>query len=77
MLLTLLHLNIRNIRLGPKLPGFATPTMVEVLNKKFNLMPIGDVKTDVSARVAQNDRSAAWLTILRLSSQMAKMLQNQ
>lgn len=47
VLLTLLHLNIKNIRLGPKLPGFATPNMVQILNKKFNLMPTGDIKADM------------------------------
>ncbi len=34
VLLTLLHLGVRNIRLGPKLPAFLTPDAVQVLVDK-------------------------------------------
>ncbi|KAF8063050.1 hcp [Scenedesmus sp. PABB004] len=37
VLLTLLHLGIKNIRLGPQLPAFATPAMIDLLVSKFNL----------------------------------------
>ena len=40
ILLTLLHLGIKNVRLGPKLPAFVTPDVLNVLVEKFNLMPI-------------------------------------
>ncbi len=40
ILLTLLHLGIRNIRLGPSLPACVTPTMLKILVEKFNIMPI-------------------------------------
>ncbi|KAG2432480.1 hypothetical protein HXX76_008825 [Chlamydomonas incerta] len=39
VLLTLLHLGVRNIRLGPRLPAFLTPEAVGVLVEKFNLIP--------------------------------------
>lgn len=39
VLLTLLHLGVRNIRLGPKLPAFLTADAVNVLVDKFNLIP--------------------------------------
>ncbi len=39
VLLTLLHLGVRNIRLGPRLPAFLTPEAVAVLVQRFNLMP--------------------------------------
>ncbi|GLI70539.1 hypothetical protein VaNZ11_015455 [Volvox africanus] len=39
VLLTLLHLGVRNIRLGPRLPAFLTPEAVSVLVDKFNLIP--------------------------------------
>lgn len=38
--LTLLHLGIRNIRLGPVLPAFLTPHVLEILVQKYNLTPI-------------------------------------
>lgn len=39
VLLTLLHLGVKNIRLGPRLPAFLTTEAVQVLVDKFNLMP--------------------------------------
>jgi hydroxylamine reductase len=49
ILLTLLHLGIRNIRLGPTLPAFITPAVLNVLVEKFNLMPIKDAQSDIAA----------------------------
>jgi hydroxylamine reductase len=49
ILLTLLHLGIRNIRLGPTLPAFVTPNVLNVLVEKFNLMPIQSVEADLGA----------------------------
>ncbi|MFH1829671.1 MAG: hydroxylamine reductase [Pseudomonadota bacterium] len=40
ILLTLLHLGIKNMRLGPSLPAFITPDVLNVLVKKFDLKPI-------------------------------------
>ncbi len=49
ILLTLLHLGIKNIRLGPTLPAFVTPAALEVLAEKFNIMPISTVEEDLKA----------------------------
>ncbi|MHB1305493.1 MAG: hydroxylamine reductase [Limisphaerales bacterium] len=49
ILLTLLHLGIRNIRLGPTLPAFVSPAVLKVLVEKFNLMPIKTVEEDLPA----------------------------
>ncbi|ESO02768.1 hypothetical protein HELRODRAFT_192148 [Helobdella robusta] len=52
--LTLLHLGIQNIRLGPVLPAFVTPTIQKILEDKFKLMsvdvkhPIDDLKEMMS-----------------------------
>ncbi len=49
VLLTLLYLGVKNIRLGPKLPAFVTPDVLNVLVEKFNIMPINSVHEDLSA----------------------------
>ena len=50
ILLTLLHLGIRNIRLGPSLPAFLTPNVLDVLVKNFNIMPIASTpEEDIQA----------------------------
>jgi len=41
ILLSLLHLGLRNIRVGPALPAFLTPEALAVLVEKFALTPIG------------------------------------
>jgi len=37
VLLTLLHLELKNIRIGPAVPAFLTPKVVGILNEKFGL----------------------------------------
>jgi len=49
ILLTLLHLGIKNIRLGPSLPAFITPNVLDVLVKNFNIMPITTPDEDLKA----------------------------
>ncbi len=49
VLLSLLHLGIRNIRLGPTLPAFITPNILKVLVENFNLMPISTPEEDLKA----------------------------
>ena len=49
ILLTLLSLGIRNIRLGPSLPAFLTPNVLDYLVKNFNIMPITTPDQDLSA----------------------------
>ncbi len=48
ILLTLLHLGIKNIKLGPSLPAFISPNVLNVLVEKFNISPIGNVDEDLA-----------------------------
>ncbi|MEW6185832.1 MAG: hydroxylamine reductase [Thermodesulfobacteriota bacterium] len=49
ILLTLFYLGIKNIRLGPSLPAFITPNVLDVLVKNFNIMPISTPEEDLRA----------------------------
>lgn len=49
ILLTLLYLGIRDIRLGPSLPAFISPNILNVLVEKFNIMPINTPDEDLNA----------------------------
>jgi hydroxylamine reductase len=49
ILLSLLYLGVKNIRLGPSLPAFITPNVLNVLVEKFNIMPIKTVDEDLKA----------------------------
>ena len=49
ILLTLLHLGIKDIRLGPSLPAFISPNVLNVLVENFNIMPIGTADEDLKA----------------------------
>lgn len=49
ILLTLLSLGIKNIRLGPSLPAFLTPNVLNTLVEKFNIMPITTPDEDLKA----------------------------
>ena len=46
ILLSLLHLGITDIRLGPSLPAFVTPNVLNVLVENFNIMPTGESAAD-------------------------------
>ncbi len=52
VLLALLHLGVKNIRIGPKLPAFVSPAVLKVLVDTFNVMPIGEVAADIEAMAA-------------------------
>lgn len=47
ILLTLLHLGIKNIHLGPSLPAFVTPSVLNILVENFNIRPISTPKEDL------------------------------
>ena len=49
ILLTLLHLGIRNIRLGPTLPAFVSPNVLNFLVEKYNIAPITTPEEDLKA----------------------------
>jgi hydroxylamine reductase len=52
VLLTLLHLGVRNIRIGPTLPAFLSPAVLALLHEKFNLMAITTAEADLAAMLA-------------------------
>jgi hydroxylamine reductase len=52
ILLTLFHLGIEDIRLGPTLPAFVSPAALHVLADKFNVMPIATPQEDLQAILA-------------------------
>ncbi|MBE0595953.1 MAG: hydroxylamine reductase [Desulfuromonadales bacterium] len=49
ILLSLLYLGIKDIRLGPSLPAFISPNILNVLVEKFNIMPIQTPDEDLKA----------------------------
>jgi hydroxylamine reductase len=49
ILLTLLHLGIKDIRLGPTLPSFLTPNVLNYLVENFNIKPITTPDEDLTA----------------------------
>jgi hydroxylamine reductase len=49
ILLTLLYLGIKNIRLGPSLPAFISPGVLDVLVKNFDIKPISTPDEDLKA----------------------------
>ena len=48
ILLTLLYLGIENIRLGPTLPAFVSPNVLNILVEKFKIKPITNAKNDLN-----------------------------
>lgn len=49
ILLSLLYLDIKDVRLGPTLPAFITPNVLNVLVKNYNLKPIDTPDNDLKA----------------------------
>ena len=49
ILLTLLHLGIKDIRLGPTLPAFLSPNVVKLLSETYQLKPITTPEQDLAA----------------------------
>jgi hydroxylamine reductase len=55
ILLTLLHLGITDIRLGPTLPAFITPAVLQVLVDTFGIKPIGETaEADLAAILGES-----------------------
>jgi hydroxylamine reductase len=52
VLLALLFLGVKGIRLGPTLPAFVSPTVLNVLVDKFDIKQTGTVEEDVEAMMA-------------------------
>jgi hydroxylamine reductase len=53
VLLTLLALGVRNVRLGPSLPAFITPTVLNVLVEKFGIQPITTADADIASALSR------------------------
>lgn len=49
ILFTLLHLGVRNIRIGPTAPAFLTPNVLAVIQEKYNLQLITTPEEDIKA----------------------------
>jgi hydroxylamine reductase len=49
ILLTLFHLGLKDIRLGPTMPAFLTPNVQKVLVDNFNIQPITTPEADIAA----------------------------
>ena len=49
ILLTLLYLGIKDIRLGPSLPAFISPSVLEFLVNTFNIKPVDTPEADLKA----------------------------
>ena len=47
ILLTLLHLGIQNIKLGPTLPAFVSPNVLNYLEEHYNIAPITTPENDL------------------------------
>ena len=52
VLLTLLALGVKGIKLGPTLPAFVTPNVLNVLVERFELAPIATPEEDLAAALA-------------------------
>lgn len=52
VLLTLLHLGIKNIKLGPTLPAFVSPNVLNILVENYGIGPIGDASEDLAQMLA-------------------------
>jgi len=55
VLLALLSLGIRNIMLGPRLPAFVSPGVLDVLVEQFGLQPNSTVEEDMPQLLSQGD----------------------
>jgi hydroxylamine reductase len=47
ILLTLLHLGIKNIRLGPSLPAFLSPNILNFLVENYGIAPVTTPEEDI------------------------------
>ena len=52
VLLALLSLGVKNIHLGPTLPAFLSPTVVDFLVENFDIAPISTVEDDLTTMTA-------------------------
>jgi hydroxylamine reductase len=53
ILLALLHLGVKDIKLGPILPAFISPAILDFLVENFNISGIGNVEEDLESMLAK------------------------
>lgn len=53
VLLALLYLGVKNIHLGPTLPGFLSPNVAKILVETFGIAGVGTVDADIELFMAQ------------------------
>lgn len=58
VLLSLLHLGVKNIHLGPKLPAFVTPSALQMLSEQYGLRKTGVAREDLQAMLGRGGGSA-------------------
>lgn len=56
ILLTLLHLGIKNIFLGSTLPAFISPNILNILVEKYNIMPISTPDENLKKYCSKNNK---------------------
>ena len=59
ILLTLLSLGIKDIRLGPSLPAFITPGVLDVLVKNFDIKPVSTPDADLATILGTEETTGA------------------
>ena len=59
VLLALLYLGVKNIHLGPTLPGFLSPNVAKVLVENFGIAGIGTVEDDIELFFGKVDKEVA------------------
>ena len=52
ILLTLLSLGVKGIRVGPSVPGFLTPNLLNFLSENFDLKTITTVEQDLKDMIS-------------------------
>ena len=54
VLLALLSLGVKNIYLGPTLPAFLSPNVLQYMTDTFGLRPISNAEDDIKSCLKQN-----------------------
>lgn len=54
VLLTLLSMGVKNIRLGPSLPAYVSPNVLNLLVKEYGLKGLGNPEEDLKSMMEGN-----------------------
>lgn len=77
-LLTLFYLGVRNVRIGPGLPAFVTPSTLDLLVNKFGLKAITSPIEDLATMMARENAGERdkWIEILQRAQKEKKEANN-